>query len=295
MKKIWRHIFVSKIVFTTDSTCDLTPELKNRFGVADSISSLFVNLGSVEHKDDGTFDPRDIYKFVTETKKLPKTAAANFVDFVNLFKRKTADGSSVIHFSISNELSATYSNALLASKEFENVYVVDGRQLSSGTSLLLIKAFELYEKDPRVSAKELFATMQGMTSKVQTSFCVDTITYLYKGGRCSALALLGANILKIHPSLHLRDGKICPGKKYRGKMVKVLPEYIQDLYNENLDYDPSWAFITYTADTDREAVEAALAKTKELFNFVEIHETVAGPTITSHCGKGTLGLLFMRK
>lgn len=281
------------IKLTTDSTCDLSAELVERYGICATVP-LDVNLGEQNLKD-GTFEISEIYDFVKRTKKLPKTSAVNVFDFEEVFKKLTADGSSVLHFSISSKLSASCQNAAIAAAGLKNVYVVDSKQLSTGTSLLMLAAYDMIKNKPEMTAKQAADILNGMAEKVQTSFCVDTINYLYKGGRCSALALLGANLLKIHPSLHLRDGFIKVGKKYRGKMTAIFGKYIEDLKADNPNYDDTRCFITYTHGTSPEVIEEARARTKEFFKFKEIHETTAGATVTSHCGAGTLGLLFMNK
>ena len=282
-----------KIKLTTDSTCDLTPELIKRYEIAEAMP-LPISLGD-RTLTDGAFDTREIYTHVEKTKQLPKTSAINVFDFEEMFAKHTADGSAVLHFSISSGVSACCQNAQKAATGFKNVYVIDTKQLSTGTSLLIFYAYDLLKNNPQMTVQEAAGIMDIMTGKVQTSFCVDTITYLYKGGRCSALALLGSNLLKIHPSLHLKGGLIKVGKKYRGPMPSVITRYIDDLKAENPEYDDARCFITYTPETDPETVEAAKARTKQIFKFKEILETTAGSTITSHCGKGTLGLLFLNK
>lgn len=282
-----------KIKFTADSTCDLTKDLVKRFNLSEVIP-LQVILGE-KSLYDGAFDTREIYRFVEESKLFPKTSAANIFDFKKAFEKHTADGSAVIHFSISNKLSASFSNAVEAAKEFKNIYIVDGKSLSTGTSLLIFYAYDLLKKNPSMEVSELAKILNGKADSVQASFCVDTLSYLHKGGRCSALALVSSNLLKIHPSLHLNGGEMKVGKKYIGKMPKVIPKYIADLKASNPDYDNTRCFITYTVDTDHEIIEAEKNSVKELFDFKEILETTAGSTVTSHCGLGTIGLLFMNK
>lgn len=285
---------MEKIKIITDSTCDLTPEIIERFGIAEVVP-MEIFLGEKGSLKDGTFDVHEIYDYVKATKQLPQTSAANEYAFTDTFKRLTADGSSVLHFAISTDLSATCGCARAAAENFENVYVVDARQLSTGTSLLMLHAVDMLKANPEMTAKEAAGILSKMGDKTQTSFVVDTIDYLYKGGRCSALSLLGANLLKLHPSLHVVDGKITVGKKYRGKMTNIFSQYIQDLKEANPDYDDTRCFITYTQDTPQEVIDEATACTKKFFNFKEILHTTAGSTITCHCGKGTLGLLFMKK
>jgi DegV family protein with EDD domain len=283
---------MKNIKITADSTCDIDKDVMKRFQIVEALP-LAINLGEASLKD-GTFKIEEIYRFVEKSKQLPKTAAASVLDYTDMFMRHTQDGGAVIHFSISSELSASYQNAVLAAKELKNVYVVDGRVLSTGTSLLMLYARDLIDGNPDLDASEVAEICRQKTQSIQASFCVDTLDYLYKGGRCSALSLLGANVLRLHPSLHLKDGKITVGKKYRGKMIRVLTEYIADLREMYPDYDDTRCFITKT-ECDGKIIEAATQKVKELFNFKEIFQTKAGATITCHCGKGTLGLLFLNK
>lgn len=286
---------MQSIKIVIDSTCDLTPELFKRCGIA-AIVPLSVIMGDKQFKDEN-FDSRNIYQYVKENRKLPKTSAVNEYDFHEAFERLTADGSAVLCFTISADLSATHASAVAAAKRLKDVYVVDARQLSSGSSLLIMRGLDMLAENPSLTAKELAETLNAMgrAGKVQSSFVVDVIDYLYRGGRCSALALLGANVLKLHPSLHLKEGLITVGKKYRGKMTKIFAKYIADLKEENPNYDDTRCFITYTADTDPEVIAEAERAVREHFNFKEILFTTAGATITCHCGRGTLGLLFMRK
>jgi DegV family protein with EDD domain len=283
---------MKNIKITTDSTCDIGKDIMARFQIAEALP-LAINLGEVSLKD-GTFKIEEIYRFVEKTKQLPKTAAASVFDYKDMFMRQTADDDAVIHFSISSELSASYQNAVSAANEVENVYVVDGRVLSTGTSLLMLYARDLIDTKLDVTAREIAEICRKKARSIQASFCIDTLDYLYKGGRCGALSLLGANILRLHPSLHLKDGKITVGKKYRGKMIRVLTEYIADLREAYPDYDDTRCFITKT-ECDDEIIETATQRVRELFHFKEIFQTKAGATITCHCGKGTLGLLFLNK
>ena len=281
------------IKLTLDSTCDLPPELLSRFDVA-GVIPLGVIMGD-NVRPDGSFDPLEIYEYADKTKKIPSTSAVNIHDFQEFFTKLTEDGSAVIHFSISGAISASCQNAETAAKDFENVYVVDGRQLSTGTSLLLACARDMLNENPELSPADLAKTLNAMADKVQASFCIDTIFYLYKNGRCSALSLLGANLLRLHPSIHLSEGVNKVGKKYRGRMANVISNYIADLRADNPNYDNTRCFITYSPGTPADVIAEAHVKTKELFDFKEILETTAGSTITCHCGKGTLGLLFMNK
>lgn len=277
-----------KIAITLDSACDLTPELLKKYDFR--TIPFTVNLGGKSFED-GQMDTMDIYKYVDETGTLPKTSAINEESFFNFFSEIRKTYNAIIHFDISSDISSTYQNAVSAAKRVSNVYVVDSRSLSTGISLLAIYARELTKtvNDPKKIAEQV----RGLTDKVQASFVVERLDYLYKGGRCSALALLGANILKIRPQIVLQDGKMKPTRKYRGKMVKVVADYCRDVLREYPDADKKICFVTHSRatqdmiDAAKEAVHAA--------GFEEVYETIAGCTISSHCGKNTLGILFMNK
>lgn len=281
------------IKLTTDSACDLTQELIQRFGVS-GVIPMTVILGD-EERADGTFDPADIYDFHKRTKTLPTTSAVNPYAFETFFSEQTADGSAVVHFSLSSKMSATYENAMAAARQFSNVYIVDGKQVSAGTAMLLFRARDILNTSPDIGAKDLYERIEGMTGKVQTAYCLDTITYLYENGRCNALGLLGANLLALHPSIHVKDGENTVGKKYRGKLSSAIPKFIEDVVRDNPDYDDTRCCVVCSAGTDPDIFSAALDLTKEKFNFKEVFSFTLGSTMTCHCGKGTLGMTFMNK
>lgn len=277
-----------KIAITLDSACDLTPELLEKYDF--KTIPFTVNLGGKSFED-GQMDTMDIYNYVDETGTLPKTSAINEESFYNFFSEVRKSYGAIIHFDIPSEISSTYQNAVNAAKRVSNVYVVDSRSLSTGISLLAIYAREMSKtvSDP----KKIAETVRKMTDKIQASFVVERLDYLYKGGRCSALALLGANILKIRPQIVLQDGKMKPTRKYRGKMARVVSDYCRDMLRDYPNADKRICFITHSRatqdmiDAAREAVQNA--------GFETVYETIAGCTISSHCGKNTLGILFLNK
>ena len=192
---------------------------------------------------------------------------------------------------MSSGISSACSHAIEASKELENVFVVDTKSLSTGIALLAINARELAQSG--ATAQEVYNKAIEQTAKVQASFVVKKLDYLHKGGRCSSIALLGANLLHIRPQIVLNDGKMMSNKKYLGKMEKVIASYCKDVLTQNPDTDKKYAFITYTT-----ATEGMVAAAKDALNsagFETIYETTAGATITSHCGEDTLGILFLNK
>ena len=280
-----------KIKITTDSTADVSKEFLESFDI--SYLPLIVNLGGEEYFDTVNVSTDDIKKYVAETGKLPKTAARSAEDFKSFFKQFLDEGyDEIVHFSISSELSVTCQNARTASFELcqDKIHVVDGRNLSTGTTLLALFATELIKEGK--SAKEIAEICSSRAYNVQSSFVVDTLTYLYKGGRCSMLSMFGANLLKIRPQLQLMNGKIVPTEKFRGKMNAVLMKYIDTTLEKYNNPDRTRCFITHTS-ADPELVEEIVEYVKSKNIFKEVIESKANATIYTHCGQGTLGLLYI--
>lgn len=280
-----------KIKITSDSTCDLSPELIAKYDI--DIVPLYVLMGDKTQKDGLEVTPEDIYAYVDETGKLPSTSAPNLDDFITAFKKWRDEGYEVVHFNISSDFSSSYQNALTAADETDGVFVVDTRNLSTGSGLVVLHAAELARQGK--SAAEIKEACDAMTDKVEASFVVDSIDYLYKGGRCSSVAALGANLLKLKPLIEVLDGKMKAGKKYRGNIDKVIINYVTDKLRGRNDIDKHRIFITHTKCSPV-TVQQVRQKINELYpGFEEILETTAGCTVTSHCGPGTLGILFVRK
>lgn len=278
------------IRLTADSTCDLGEYAAER---KIALMPLFVILGEEPYLDGVNIVPQDIFDFVEKTGKLPKTAAPSTQDYIDFFRPFVEDGNTVIHFSISDKSSSAYSYAADAAKAFDGkVIVVDSKALSSGQGLLAMKASDLLNEGK--SAEEIVETVNALRPLVNTSFIPDRLDYLYKGGRCSRMQMYGANLLKIHPLVEMKDGQLVAEKKYRGSMEKCISNYIEDLAVEYPSYDQTRCFITHSS-ADPELVAFARQKVKETFGFRETLETVAGSVITGHCGRNTLGVLFIAK
>ena len=276
------------IRITSDSTCDLDHLVKDR-----DIGILWfqVNLGDKAYHDGVDITPADIFQYVAETKELPKTSAPSIGDYEDFFKEQLAFGDEILHFNISAKSSGSHNFAKTAAESFGGkVRVIDSMALSSGQGLLVLKAADL--RDEGKSIDEIEETILALRDRVNTSFVPDRLDYLYKGGRCSKMEMFGANILKIHPLIYMEEGKLVPGKKYRGKMSFLIKQYVEDLKEKYPNYDKERCFITHS-NAEPDVVNAAKEKVKELFDFDEVIETVAGSIITSHCGKGTLGVLFI--
>lgn len=276
------------VKITSDSTCDLG-ELVEKFGIG--IMPLNVILDTETYQDGVNIRPQDIFSFVEKNNMLPKTSARSIIDYEEFFTENLKGFDELVHFSISSKSSVSHNVAKQASKSFGGkVTVVDSEALSSGQGLLVLKACEFSAQGK--SAKEIEAEVNALRSKVNTSFVPDHLDYLYKGGRCSKMEMYGANILKIHPMIFMENGALGVKKKYRGAMKRCISNYIDDLYAEYPKYDKTRCFVTHS-NADADLVELAKKKVKEMFDFDEIIETVAGSVITGHCGRNTLGVLFI--
>ncbi len=280
----------NNIIISSDSTCDLSAELRERYNV--SIIPLGVTLGDKTYFDGIDIVPDDIYAHHDKTGELPKTTAANVGDCIDYFKPFADAGKTVIHIALSAEFSSTYNNACLAASEFENIYIVDSRNLSTGNGLLVIAAAEMANSGMEATA--IVEKLNQMALCVDASFVIDKLDYLHKGGRCSALAMLGANVLKLKPCIEVKNGKMGVGKKYRGKYGAVLKEYVAERLADIDNIDLDRIFVTH-AGVDTEIVNAVVEQVKQTAPFKEVFMTRAGCTISSHCGADTLGVLFVRK
>lgn len=274
------------VKIASDSSTDLTLELYKQNNVA--VLPFTINLGEDSFRDGVDINNDMIYDYVARTKVLPKTSAINTYQCEEFFKEhQNKDG--IVFITISSKISSAYNNALIASKGFDNVYVVDSMSLSTGGGLLVMYACELSRQG--LSAKEIYDRLEERKKDVQASFTIDKLDYLHKGGRCSALKMLGANLLKLHPQIQLKDGVMGMNKKYRGKMKDLVKSYIDDTLDEYNTPDTSYCFLTHT-NCDDEVVESAMEHLKNKNIFDKIIETHAGSTVTSHCGRNTLGILY---
>ena len=280
----------NKIIISSDSTTDLSAELRERYNI--KILPLGVNLGGKTYKDGLEITPDDIYEHHRKTGELPKTTAANVGESMDFFKQFTDEGKTVIHFTISSTMSSTYSNACLAAAEFENVYVIDSANLSTGAGLLVVNAAEMAAKG--MEAEEIVKKIKELTSHVDASFVIDNLEYLHKGGRCSALAMMGANLLKLKPCIEVKNGSMGVGKKYRGKYADVLKTYVAERIGDGSDIDLDRVFVTH-AGCDEAIVKSVVEQVKAAAPFKEVFLTRAGCTVSAHCGADTLGVLFIRK
>jgi DegV family protein with EDD domain len=276
-----------KIAISAESASDLSPDLIEKLKV--HIVPFIINLGD-ESALDGEISPGDLFAFVDKTGKLPKTSAVNEVQFSEHFDKILKEGyDAIIHISISSKLSSAFENATKVCSNYPNVYVIDSLSVSTGIACLVLYLATLLEK--KLSIPQILSSLLTKREQVQASFVLEKINYLYKGGRCSLLSYIGANVLGLKPLILVDDGKLRPERKYRGTRSKVVANYVIDIldkYNHpNLDF----AFITYSS-MDKEIVEA-VRQTLTARGFKNIYETSAGCTVTSHCGENTLGILYL--
>ena len=281
---------MGKIIISSDSTCDLSQELCARYDI--HILPLTIILGEETLKDGENVFPDDIYRFVQEKGVLPKTSASTLEEYRNWFLhfREQDPDCSIIHFNISSDMSGSYNGCRLASEEVPNTYAIDSRNLSTGIGQLAIEAAIL--RDQGLSAPEIVQELHRLRDKLDVSFVLDTLQYMVKGGRCSSVTALGANLLKLKPCLAVDQGVLGVTKKYRGKLISCIEEYVTDRLQgkEHLRYDR--IFVTHSG-IDEEIVQAACERVRELQPaFKEILVTRAGCSVSTHCGPGTLGVLF---
>ena len=258
-----------KIAISTESTCDLSRELINKYEI--SIIPYTVILGDDIVQDNENV-PGQIFNYVAKTGKLPQTSAINESDYENYFLELLEDYDAVVHITLSSEISSSYSHAAKVAEKMKSVYVIDSKSLSTGIGLLALFAKSLVDAGEDIES--VVEKVRQRVPFVQASFVIERLDYLYKGGRCNALSLFGANLLKIRPQIVLEDGKMKPANRYRGKMEKCIESYARDTLEKFNNPDKT---IT--------ALEGA--------GFENIYETTAGGTITSHCGEHVLGILYI--
>lgn len=278
-----------KIKITADSTCDLPKEILEKHDI--TTIPLYVNLGDKSYRDGVDIFPDMIFNYYEETRNLATTSAINVNDYKKLFKEYLKEYQEIIHISLSSEISCCYQNACLAASEFKGVYVVDSKNLSTGSGQLVLFASDLANEG--LNAKEIADKLVNSRDLVDTNFVIDILDYLYKGGRCSALAAFGANILNLKPCIEVKDGKMGVAKRYRGKIDKVLLQYANERLNDLDKVDCHRIFIV-SAGVDKEIIENIRNKAEAINKFDEIITAVAGSTITCHCGPGTLGIILMK-
>lgn len=279
-----------KVKIISDSTCDLSKELVQRYDI--DILPLHILLGDKEYED-GVITPDEIFAWSDDNKTTPKTSAPAITEAVELMRPYVEEGRELVCFSISESMSTSGNVMRLAAGELdadELVTVIDSANLSTGIGLLVIEAAIMADKG--CSASEIKARMEELKPYVRASFVVDTLTYLYRGGRCSAVAAMAGSVLKLHPRIVVENGAMDAAKKYRGKLSSVIMSYTKDMEEQLKNARPDRVFITHSG-CDRQIVDNVRGYLESLGIFDEILETRAGGVISSHCGPGTLGVLFI--
>lgn len=279
-----------KIKILSDSTCDLSPELLEKLNV--TVLPLTVIKNGEAFRDNVTITPADIFAHVAGGGQLCSTTAMNVGEYQEAFEKYSAEYDGVIHVNLGSGFSSSHQNALLAAEDFDNVRVIDSKNLSTGQGLVVLKACELAASCNSLDA--LYEEVQAYTSKIEASFLLDQLAYMVKGGRCSSAAALGANLLNLKPCIEVKDGKMSVVKKYRGNYAKCLTSYIKDRLANRDDLDNGTLFVTRTPVSE-ESLEAVRMAVETYGNFENIYWTEAGCTVSCHCGPGTLGVLFVRK
>ncbi len=280
-----------RVKLTADSTCDLSPELIRKYGIGIAPLSVIID-GEVFH-DGVDVTPRDIFRAVDAGKSV-RTAAVNAYEYREFFTEQLQDCDQIVHVCISSEFSTCYSDALEAARHFGSVSVVDSRNLSTGIGNLVLDAAAMAMEGTH-SAEDIYNTIVAETGLPETSFIIDKLDYLAKGGRCSSLAAFGANLLNLKPCIEVVDGKMSVGKKYRGNFDKVILQYVKDRLKGRDDIDPRRIFITYAKGVSRATADRVEEAVRSLVPFTTIYHTYAGCTISNHCGPVCLGILFFRK
>lgn len=277
------------IKITSDSTCDLPQALLEKYQI--TVIPLYINLDGQVRRDGVDIVPGQIFDHVAAGGNLPTTAAINIADYTEIFSALSAQHEAVIHINISQDFSSCHQNAVIAAGKFDNVFVVDSRNLSCGHGFVVLEAALAAARGEK--AGDIVSYLESLTHRVDTTFVVDKLDYLAKGGRCSAVVALGANLLKLKPCIQVADGKMGVAKKYRGNWDKVLLDYVKERVADRTDINHDRVFLVHTRCDQAvvESVRAALVG----YGFQDIYEATAGCTISSHCGPGTIGVLFVHK
>jgi len=276
---------------SADSTCDLSPELLQAYGI--ETLPLYVVMDGNAYKDGLELTPDELYAKVREAGKIGSTAAINVDEYLTFFTRMKENCDTLIHFTISSEMSSCFQNACIAAEEVGGVYVIDSRNLSTGIGLQVLRACELAQKG--MAAEVNVSYMREMAGRVDATFIPESLEFLKMGGRCSAAAALGANLLRLKPCIQVREGKMLVGKKYTGSMENVLSKYVKDRLNNLEDLDLSRVFITHSGMSDPAIIDKVKDAVLAIAPFEDVQITRAGCTVSNHCGPNTLGVLFCKK
>ena len=282
-----------KVILSADSSCDLGPQLIQQYHV--HLFPFTILLDGQAYTDGEGITPDDLYRAWWEKKLLPKTAAINVAQYDEHFRQWTEQGCDVIHISLGSAFSSAHQNALLSARQLGHVYVIDSCSLSTGSGLIALQVADRIRQG--MPAERIYQEVTQLVPKVQASFLLDTLEFMHAGGRCSSITRLGANVLHIKPCIqvHTDDhGSMGVGKMYRGKLVRCLKRYVEDVLAKPEGIDTSRVFITHSG-IDQAIIDMVRQTIQQLVDFKETYITRAGCTISSHCGPNTLGVLFLQK
>ncbi|MCL1835003.1 MAG: DegV family protein [Oscillospiraceae bacterium] len=279
-----------KVTISSDSTCDLPPELLQRYGIR--IAPLFIIKDETQYRDGIDITPADVFEYVESGAGMTHSSALNVADYLGYFGEWLKDCDALVHICIGSHFSSCYDFARLAAEELQNVYIIDSANLSSGSGLLVLEAAMMAEAG--TAPGDIVEEIIKLIPRVEASFVIGNIKYLYLGGRCSGLAALGANLLRLNPCIEVIDGKMHVGKKYRGSFEKALMQYISDRLSNRGDLDRKRIFVTFPPGIPEDLVSRSAEKIKSFFDFEEIVISEAGCVISNHCGPICLGILFFR-
>lgn len=278
------------IKITADSTCDLSQDILDDMDI--TLTPLHILVDDNTFRDGIDITPTDIFRYVDDEGKVCKTAAVNLYEYECLFSELSSKYEAVIHINISTSFSSCYQNAVMAAEKFDNIYVIDSRNLSSGSGHVVYEAALMAKSGE--SVESICDRLEELIPKVDASFVIDRMDYLYKGGRCSGIEAVGARMLQIKPCIEVIDGKMRVGKKYRGSFERALKSYVKDRLQDEENIDFSRVFITHPMCSSQ-TVDMVKELLRDYGRFEEIIETPAGCTVSSHCGPNTLGILYKRK
>lgn len=283
---------MKKVQIVADSTCDLSQDLIEKYNIA--IIPLCIIMDDQSYFDGLEVTPAEIFEWANKNKTTPKTSAISIAKAKEVLQPFMDNGDDIVFFGISSKMSGTCSVVKLLSdqEEYDRIFVIDSQNLSTGIGLQVLRAAELAEQG--LTAEEIVADIESKKENVRASFVIDTLTYLARGGRCTALTALMANTLRLHPMIVVRDGSMGVTKKYTGKIDVALGKYVEDLKKDLVTADPRRVFITHSGCKE-ETIQAIYDKLAALEYFEEIDITTAGGVISSHCGPNTLGVLFYQK
>lgn len=274
-------------------SCESTSDLEKNYIIKEDIRviPLAIHFGTEEYLDGVNISPSDIFNRVKEGSDFPKTSARSVGDYIEFFNEMKKEYDTILHIAFSSELSCSYQNAILASQEVDGVYVVDSKSLSSGHGLVVMTAVEERAKENDIS--QIISNIENIVPKVSTTFIINSMNYLNKGGRCSAIASFAASLLKIKPSIKLVDGKMAVGKKYMGKINEEVLRYVDDTLKDNPNCSKDKIYLVYSS---QDLIDTEKVKNKlQSYGFEKIYECFSGCTISTHCGPNTLGIMFINK